>query len=272
MKILLLLLLILIPLSAAAQTEEPITVTLTPDEITAWERAWVSVHDESTEFDPNKHDTIQVIVILKVKQASVGVKIGTIPVDETAPNSRTFEAFIPIIVPENLYNEDAGEDNQWLEVGYATEGAYNYDSSSLYRDENTPLDIGKDVEGNSGGCLIATATFGSELAPQVQLLRELRDNTILQTSSGSTFMTGFNQIYYSFSPVIADLERENPVFKEAVKLTITPMITSLSLLNYVEINSDIEMLSYGISLIVLNIGMYFVAPAILIVSLKKKFQ
>ena len=28
---------------------------------------------------------------------------------------------------------------------------------------------------------------------------------------------GFNDFYYSFSPIIADYERENPVFKEAVK-------------------------------------------------------
>ncbi|KAG2479574.1 MAG: Peptidyl-prolyl isomerase, partial [Nitrosopumilales archaeon] len=55
-----------------------------------------------------------------------------------------------------------------------------------------------------GGCLIATATFDSELAPQVQQLRELRDNTLLKTESGSIFMTGFNQFYYSFSPTIAD--------------------------------------------------------------------
>ena len=38
-----------------------------------------------------------------------------------------------------------------------------------------------------GGCLIATATFGSELSPQVQQLRELRNNTIFQTQSGSLF-------------------------------------------------------------------------------------
>ena len=69
---------------------------------------------------------------------------------------------------------------------------------------------------SDGGCLIATATFGSEMAPQVQFLRELRDNTVLQTESGTSFMTGFNQFYYSFSPYIADYERENPAFKEAV--------------------------------------------------------
>ena len=120
-----------------------------------------------------------------------------------------------------------------------------------------------------GGCLIATAAFGSELAPQVQQLRELRDNTILQTESGTAFMAGFNQFYYSFSPVIADLERESPIFKEVVKLTLTPMLSSLSILNYVEINSDQEMLSYGIGIILMNIGMYFVAPAMIIYKIRK---
>lgn len=126
----------------------------------------------------------------------------------------------------------------------------------------TPKDEG-------GGCLIATATFGSEFAPQVQQLRELRDNTILTTQSGATFMSGFNQIYYTFSPTIADFERESPVFKEMVKLTITPMIASLSILNHVDIDSEQEMLGYGISLIILNIGMYFVAPAMLINKFRK---
>ena len=123
---------------------------------------------------------------------------------------------------------------------------------------------------NSGGCLIATAAFGSELAPQVQLLREIRDNAVLQTESGSTFMTGFNQFYYSFSPAVADYERENPVFKEAVKVTLTPLLTSLTLLQYADIDSEYEMLGYGISIILLNIGMYFVAPAVLIMKVKKR--
>jgi len=125
-------------------------------------------------------------------------------------------------------------------------------------------------EAQGGGCLIATAAFGSELAPQVQLLREIRDNTILQTKFGSAFMTGFNQFYYSFSPTIADYERENIIFKEAVKLTLIPLLTSLTLLQYADIDSESEMLEYGIGIILLNIGMYFVAPAILIMKIKKK--
>jgi len=123
-----------------------------------------------------------------------------------------------------------------------------------------------------GGCLIATAAFGSEMAPQVQFLREIRDNTVLQTESGSAFMTGFNQFYYSFSPTIADYERENPVFKEAVKLTLTPLLTSLTLLQYVDIDSEYEMLGYGTAIILLNIGMYFIAPAVLITKIRSFYK
>ena len=129
------------------------------------------------------------------------------------------------------------------------------------KQEKTPL---------GGGCLIATATYGSELAPQVQQLRELRDNSLLQTESGTSFMAGFNQFYYSFSPTIADWERENQVFKEFVKISLTPMISSLSILNYVDMDSESSVLGYGISLILLNMGMYFVAPAVVIHTIRKK--
>ena len=125
----------------------------------------------------------------------------------------------------------------------------------------------KNSEG--GGCLIATATYGSELSPQVQQLRELRDNKLLQTELGVSFMSTFNDFYYSFSPYIADYERENPVFKEVVKISITPMINSLSILNYVEMDSEESVLGYGISLIILNLGMYIGIPASVIVIIRK---
>ena len=107
-----------------------------------------------------------------------------------------------------------------------------------------------------GGCLIATATYGSEMAPQVQLLREIRDNQLMGTNSGVSFMTGFNQFYYSFSPIIADYERENPAFKEMVKIGIAPLLSSLSIMSHAE--SEGEVLGYGIGVILMNLGMYLV--------------
>ena len=114
-------------------------------------------------------------------------------------------------------------------------------------------------EEKGGGCLIATAAYGSELAPQVQLLREIRDNQLMNTESGSAFMTTFNELYYTFSPTIADMERESPVFKEIVKAGLTPMLSTLAIMENAD--SESEVLGLGLSVIALNLGMYLGLPA-----------
>ncbi len=123
--------------------------------------------------------------------------------------------------------------------------------------------IQKEEEG--GGCLIATAAFGSEMAPQVQLLREIRDNQLMNSNSGLIFMTAFNQMYYSFSPYIADIERESPIFREMVKLSITPMLSTLSIMEYAD--SDDKVLGLGIGVILMNLGMYIGLPTFGIIKL-----
>jgi len=186
-------------------------------------------------------------------------------------------------VIENLQTLGDIQENGWFFIsneGQKIDARYIFGQESSVSKNDLAFSIGsysendieiKEVEGgNGGGCLIATAAFGSELSPQVQFLREIRDNTILQTESGTSFMAGFNQFYYSFSPAIADYERENPTFKEAVKFTLTPLLTSLTLLHYADIDSESEMLGYGIGVILLNIGMYFVAPAVLIMTVRKR--
>jgi hypothetical protein len=188
-------------------------------------------------------------------------------------------------VIENLQHLGDVQESGWFfisESGKKIDARYIFGQESSVSKNDLAFSIGsysendigiKEVEyvgGGDGGCLIATAAFGSELSPQVQFLREIRDNTVLQTESGSAFMAGFNQFYYSFSPAIADYERENPAFKEVVKLTLTPLLTSLTLLHYADIDSESEMLGYGIGVILLNIGMYFVAPAVLIMTVRKR--
>ena len=120
------------------------------------------------------------------------------------------------------------------------------------------------TEEEGGGCLIATATYGSEMAPQVQMLREIRDNQLMNTESGTAFMSTFNNVYYSFSPAIADMERENPMFKEVVKAGLTPMLSSLAIMDRAE--SESEVLGLGLSVIALNLGMYIGLPAFGIVK------
>ena len=128
----------------------------------------------------------------------------------------------------------------------------------------------QESEEEGGGCLIATAAYGSEMAPQVQLLREIRDNQLMNTESGSAFMGTFNEMYYSFSPYIADMERENPMFKEIVKVGLTPMLSTLSLME--NANSESEVLGLGLSVIALNLGMYIAAPALIGIKVHQQIK
>ena len=125
---------------------------------------------------------------------------------------------------------------------------------------------------NGGGCLIATATYGTELAPQVQYLREIRDEIVLSTNSGAVFMTEFNQMYYWFSPGISDLERQSPIFRDLVRLFITPMISSFSIMEFAESGNDLHVLILGSSVILLNLGLYVGTPSYAGLIIRKKIK
>ena len=77
-----------------------------------------------------------------------------------------------------------------------------------------------------GGCLVATAAYGTELAPQVQGLRELRASPPLSSGPGLALVSGLSAAYYSFSPAVADLERQSPALREAVRLLAAPAIAA----------------------------------------------
>ena len=143
------------------------------------------------------------------------------------------------------------------------------DSSSDSVDSSSDsVDSTRQEVSKNNGCLIATATYGTELASQVQILREVRDNVLLTTKSGTLFMNGFNEFYYVFSPTIADWERQNVLFREAVKLTITPLLSTMVILNYSEIQSEQQVLLYGVGVVLLNFAMYFVVPTILLTKIR----
>jgi len=80
-----------------------------------------------------------------------------------------------------------------------------------------------------GGCLVATATYGSELSPEVQFLRGFRDGQVLSTFAGSEFMKAFNAWYYSFSPSVASFIASNPTVKAAMKILLYPLVGILHL-------------------------------------------
>ncbi|MEX2061005.1 MAG: CFI-box-CTERM domain-containing protein [Nitrosopumilaceae archaeon] len=106
---------------------------------------------------------------------------------------------------------------------------------------------GSDNTSTPNGCLIVTAAFGSELAPQVQFLREYRDNIIMATASGSSFLNVFNAVYYSFSPTVADIERNNPFLQESARAGIMPLLGILQIAKLSSVGGgEISVLTSGI--------------------------
>ena len=116
----------------------------------------------------------------------------------------------------------------------------------------------KEPEPSGGGCLIATAAYGTELASEIQNLREIRDR-LYWTWAGEA-MRAINDFYYSFSPTVADWERENAVFREAVRVIITPSMLSFAALDH-EAFSGEHLIAYVAGIVMLNVGMYIAVPA-----------
>jgi len=76
-------------------------------------------------------------------------------------------------------------------------------------------------------CIIASAAYGSELAPEVQSLRTFRDWQVLSTFAGIQFMKAFNAFYYSFSPTVASMVASAPIATALVRVLLYPLISIL---------------------------------------------
>jgi hypothetical protein len=117
-------------------------------------------------------------------------------------------------------------------------------------------------------CLIAAATFGSELTPEVTLLRNFRDRDILHTSAGDSFMQVFNAFYYSFSPAAASFITSHNNMKAAMKIVLYPLIATLYLSKLVfgtlSFNGEMAALTSGV-LASLVIGAIYVGPLLTLI-------
>jgi peptide/nickel transport system substrate-binding protein len=151
-----------------------------------------------------------------------------------------------------------------------------YVSDTVILQPTTPGATSRSSGNQTSGCLIATAAFGSELAPQVQQLRLFRDEVAMQTLSGRSFMNVFNSWYYSFSPSIAEYERNSPWLTDAVRISVYPLLAILDVSTKIYglvapegVNQELAMVAAGISASSL-VGAVYLGPAAVFCGLVRR--
>ncbi len=125
------------------------------------------------------------------------------------------------------------------------------------------------------GCLIATATYGSELSPEVMFLRGFRDNIVLNTFAGRSFMVVFNEFYYSFSPIVASIISNNQALRGTTKILLYSLIGILHISSTTytifEFNPEIGVVVSGLIACSL-IALTYLLPPILAVNYFTKYK
>ncbi len=177
--------LLLFPL---AETAHPATVTL----------AW----------DPNPEPTV----------AGYRLYLGTSPgyytssVDVAAATRATVSSLIEGVT---YYMAVTAYDTSGNQSGYSDEIVYTVPGGAVPEPST-----GSSGGGGGGGCFIATAAFGSAMAPEVERLREFRDSCLLTNGPGRAFV----DFYYRVSPPIADFISHDEDLRQITRVMLWPLV------------------------------------------------
>jgi len=179
----------------------------------------------------------------------------------------------PIEIP---FLEQGQELNQTLRLQASPlipNGTYKVEVDIQYRDAIGEIHNGStNIEVLVGPappspCIIATATFGSEVSPDVDFLRSFRDRLVLSTKAGSAFMQVFNAWYYSFSPFVARAIAASEPLRLTVRAVLYPLLSilrmSASIYSMFSMTPELAILAAGVVASSL-IGLVYLTPFTLI--------
>jgi hypothetical protein len=77
-----------------------------------------------------------------------------------------------------------------------------------------------DEDSKGGGCFIATAAYGSQLHPHLDILRDFRDKYLTTNNLGTELVN----LYYKYSPSVANLILRHKILKVPVQINLFPFV------------------------------------------------
>jgi len=117
------------------------------------------------------------------------------------PNTTTWiDTTIPTTIPQSQVTASSKL--------YYRVSAFNEDGYSGYSNVASPA------------CFIATAAYGSDMAKDVNTLRKLRDQYLIKNPLGKKFI----ELYYRYSPSLAEFISDKPVLKAMVRFLLKPLV------------------------------------------------
>lgn len=159
-------------------------------------------------WDPNPEPTVE----------GYRLYIGTSPgyytssVDVAASTRATISSLIEGVT---YYMAVTAYDTSGNQSGYSNEIVYTVPDGAVPEPST-----GSSGGGGGGGCFIATAAFGSAMAPEVERLREFRDSCLLTNGPGRAFV----DFYYRVSPPVADFISGSEELRQIARGLLWPLV------------------------------------------------
>ncbi|MBC7113648.1 MAG: IPT/TIG domain-containing protein, partial [Candidatus Methanomethyliales bacterium] len=197
--------------------------------------------------------------------------------DDVAIDVRSVELRVDgVPVTPTLVSETKVEYSATLSEGKHSVSLTVKDTSGNTATANWSFTVRAQPQQAGSRCIIATATYGSESAPQVQLLRDFRDNIVLKTFAGSSFMAVFNAWYYSWSPPVASAIEPDPLLKAITRAVLQPLLnilqTATATFSLFTFNAELGIVVVG-GIISALIGLTYFAPvtAVVLIGVSKAY-
>lgn len=125
-------------------------------------------------------------------------------------------------------------------------------------------------------CVIATAAYGSDVAPDVVYMRYVRDKLIGSTPTGRGLVDGFNAFYYSWSPSLAERIAGNGLLRAIFRVLLLPLvgivhITALTFMGMASMteNADVASVVAFVAAAAMTLTIYVVLPVVAATEVKQ---